>query len=427
LWPVYRSFEKHLAALRLPFWGEVISITTGLFLIAFISLIPSFLSKQSQSRIIESMLLYISTAVLVGFMMAGLRHFGKYLRSSRDLVGDLLEVKNKNSFIFWSNFMIARFAGAALRKDYSLEKPKGGTVSSRFTQAALIGGIPSVIILLISWLFIYIPSLSEINFSIFLELMFWIVAAYFTGTTAWICLNFSVFMVENISLLPMKLSPLNNYSNVEPIRKIIILSLFSFLPVALLPLILVGGGIVLHSQMQLLELLLIPWLLTVFAFALFILSIADKMMLIFGLSYSCILFSTILVYKNVLRFPSELFVLQIIFGVFWTLLLTYQLVRAFSPMQKVLEKNKSNFMHSLDLQLVASTKMMEERSVKKSMDEEIATEIERVVRIREIASKAKTSIMNLPSLASVLSPLFSSILFPITLDLFNRLIQDHIS
>jgi hypothetical protein len=221
----------------------------------------------------------------------------------------------------------------------------------------------------------------------------------------------------------MKLTPLNGFSNIEPVRKMILLSLIAFVPIALLPLFQIGAEFYLPTQALTLEKWLIPWFIVTFALALLIIGIGDRSIFIFGIVFVIIL--------SILGFNTQISnniiserILQIVFGLFWTFLLAYQLYRAFAPLQKVLIEKKNSFVHVLDLRLVELTeKAGGSLSDKSNPSEDVMVTIERTLKIRGVALKARTSIISLSSVLSIFSPVLSSFAFPILLGLITNLIS----
>jgi hypothetical protein len=423
-WPVRRRFEKFLELFHMPIWGE--SIITIIFcsFLAVLALIPHGRLNALNQPLIQDAILKIICSILVGFMITALRAMGQSLRKSRKPLLELIQVSSINGFTFWHNYMLARFTGVDLNADKSINAKKNRTgFPIVLTQADVLGGIPSVIFLLIMWVFVYLPGTNGISIAVVIDLIFWIFIAYFTGIAGWISMNFSVFMNENISLLPMKLTPLNGFLNIEPIKKIITLSLSIYIPIALLPILFMGAEFILPSQLLILERLLLPWFFISFAMALFLLGVGDRAMIIFGLAY-VVMFSILTLFSPGLPTISSDRIIQVLFSLFWAALLAYQLHRAFTPIQQVLTRNKNEFIHALDMQLVDLTQKINSGAseIPKS-EQDLLADAERILKLRDIAIKAKTSILNLPSALSIMSPILSSIIFPVLLDYINRTIS----
>lgn len=411
-YPVRRTFEKILDMWGLSIYGEAVFILILAFLFVLISFLPYYWNDVSLIRnvLVETFILRLSCATVFSFMVITLRMLGKKIRSSRDSLLGLIDLLDINSYIFWQNYMVARFAGANL----SLNKP-----NITLTQAALIGGLPSVIVFVIAMLFAYFNKTYSY---VVAELLFWLPIVYFTGVTAWISMNFSVFMTENISKLPMKLTPLNEYSNVKPIKELIISSLVAFLPIAFVPILFVGARFIFQTQLFLIDNILLPWFVVTFTIEIFILSVADRKALFFGVFFVIVMSLLSVTPVDIVGLSSSN-ILQIVFGVYWSLLLLYQLTRAFLPLQFLLMENKRDFIYSIDMQLIdLSKKLGEESRNKKSFG--FSEEVERLLRIKEVAIKAKTSIINFPSFVSVISPIFSSFLFPLLLDFASKTIKN---
>lgn len=413
-YPVRRTFEKILDVLGQSFWGEAVFVFISAFLFVLFSFLPDYWIDKSLSRdvLADTFILRLSSAILFSFMVITLRVLGQKIRNSRDSLLGLINVSDMNSYVFWQNYMVARFAGA----DLNMAKPK-----IKLTQAALLGGLPSVAIFIITLLFNYLNTISR---EFLTELIFWLPIVYFTGITAWISMNFSVFMTENISKLSMKLTPLNEYSNVKPVRELIVISLIVFLPVAFLPISFVGARFIFQSQSFLIDGLLLPWFIFTFAIELLILSVADRAALFFGATFVVIVSLLSMTPVTVLGFSSSM-ILQIAFGIYWSLLVLYQLIRAFLPVRLILEKNKRDFICSIDIQLIELSKKLGTMKIG-ARNAGFSEEIERLLRIKQVALKAKTSIINFPSVISVLSPVFSSFLFPLLLDLAINTIKRNV-
>ena len=421
--------------------GEKIGITPNSFVIilasffCLITLFPYFLSHMQQYRFIDQAILRCSAILLVAIMVWTIKQTSEHIRSSFTALSDLLIISNHNSIQFWHNFTLGRVTGVSFPKEgRKTQSKQKKSIMHRFfsrltvSQASIVGGIPSVLIAIIIWSTNYLPHIGKINLTVILEFIFWIVVMYFTGISAWIGFNIGVFVLQNISSVPMKLTPLNGFDNLTPVKKIAKLSLQLVIPVVLLPLLFIVTLLTFPGLQDLIQLWLLPWVRAFLGLGLILIGLGDTGILILGIIYIGLLsfLSSISGTSLIsgIAVGSDEWIGLGVFGVFLSVLLGYHISRAFVPLVRIVKEKKQETIDQLNRMLVSFSDELKQidRNISNISDSEVSRRdsilhnIKDIIDLREKVISTNIDIFDIRTSIGVASPFISSVLLPFALD-----------
>jgi hypothetical protein len=443
----YSSSGAQSSAERLLTFGENIGVNPNSFTIilgfgfCLLTLLPNILLDAQQSELLDQAILRFGVVLLVAMMLWTIKQTSEHIRDSLPSLRDLLIIPNHNSLQFWHNFALGRVTGVSFpkegRKSHFIQpRTPFRKFFSKFTisQAAVVGGIPSLLLATIIWATRYLPNIREVNLLVLSEFIFWIVITYFTGVSAWIGLNVGAFLLQNISFIPMKLTPFNGFDNLAPVKKIAKLSLQLVIPVALLPLLVVVSLLTLPSLQALIQLWLLPWIQILLGLGLILIGLADTGILILGIIYVGLL----PLISSTAGDPSAGWILGSrawvglgAFGAFLSILLAYHLSRAFVPLARIVKEKKQETIDQLNRTLVSLSDDLRnlENNLSHLSDfdtaqrEAVLRNIKSITDLREKVISTRIDLFDIRTSIGVISPFLYSVVLPFVLEaLKNRIL-----
>ncbi len=425
--------------------GERIGISPNAFIVILVlvfglfTFLPNVIFRSQQSSLTAEIIFRSSVLILIILMLWLNKNIAAHIRSSLSSLKDLFIITNQNGFHFWHNFTLGRVTGISFPKKlvdtaHIQGKSKIELDLSRTTisQASAIGGLPCLILGLIIWIINYLPYLKgNFNLISIIDLLFWLVIMYITGVTAWIGFNVGVFVLQNMSLIPMRLTPLNNFDNLAPVKKIAELSLYLVIPVVLLPLLILVAPLILPGLSPLIQLWLLPWIRIALGMALLLIGVGDSGIFILGLIYVGLLSimpSTLLL--SLSNWPMKLndWISLGVFGVFLSILVGYHLSRAFGPLKRLAETKKQEIVNELNRILTSLSDELAQLDKNSSLSNEVdhssrdalVQNIVRVIDLRAKVLSTRIDILGIRTGIGVVFPFISSILLPFALEVFKN-------
>ena len=436
-----KSFAEKIASL-----GSVFGINPNAFIIVMalifwaVSLLAYWPFDFQQADFLGQAVLRGCAALLVAIMIRVIKLTSEHIRGSFESLRDLLIVPNPNSLQFWLNFTLGRVTGVSFPNQKGKRNyPQSTSLLRRIfadttmPQAALVGGLPSLLIAIVLWRSNYLPTTSEITLGLIMELVFWLVIIYFTGVTAWIGFNIGVFCLQNIAAIPMKLTPINGFSNLAPLKRLVKLSLLLVIPVALLPLLFVIALLALPAMQDLTQLWLIPWIQLMLGICLIMIGMGDTGVLVLGLFYVVM----ITVLSNIVGTSETRLILRAnewvslgVFGMFLSILLGYHLRRASGPLTRIVNAKKAETVNRMNRILMSLSdeltqiddNLSNQGALDASRRDVILRDIKAAIELRDKVTSTRVDIWDIRVGFGVLSPFLSSIVLPWVLDyLINQL------
>jgi hypothetical protein len=213
--------------------------------------------------------LYVTAALGVILILVLEDRYLRYIESTRDFekLFKLTDEQLKSGLVYWRNFTLSRFVG--VQSPGKLPK---------LTQVDVFSGGLAFILLVVIWGFfhsnkieilVFIPilillslvvglrsssadNLSSYRLKVLLsgtalfallafvgwrwittsvdwhlqimasgfDLLFWCVVTYFLGTAAFLSMNTTLYVLQGVSRIPMKINPLDQYAQAKPLRQL---------------------------------------------------------------------------------------------------------------------------------------------------------------------------------------------------------------
>ncbi len=213
--------------------------------------------------------LYVTAALGVILILVLEDRYLRYIESTRDFerLFQLTAEQIKSGLVYWRNFTLARFVGVQSPG----ELPK-------LTQVDVFSGGLAILLLVIIWSIIHSQEIEIlVVFPVFillslviglrkfpagnsrsywlrvllsgaalfamlgfvgwrwftttvdwhqqlvasgLDLLFWCIVTYFLGTAAFLSINTTLYVLQGVSRIPMKINPLDQYAQAKPLRQL---------------------------------------------------------------------------------------------------------------------------------------------------------------------------------------------------------------
>lgn len=287
-------------------------------------------------------------------------NYVRYLETTPDFQ-KLFLARRKRGVTYWRNFTLSRIVG--VQTPGRLPRP---------SQVDIITGGLSTLSILLAWLFLSLPGWQSTGWEAgqrIIDLLFWMAAAYFLGSGALLTKNQSIYVLKGIRKIPLSLSPLNDFEDLQPLRKIqasstwTILTLF-FTALGLVSLLVISTNpslppdiVSVAHQMLWLEVWLVLGLAIIFA----ALGIGGKMRsYLIVVSFYVILQAYILFSPSLgapislgensdFKFSPQVLVL----GIFMCYLLVDHILAINHILKELVEKARSKFLDETDEQIQA--------------------------------------------------------------------------
>jgi hypothetical protein len=176
------------------------------------------LYEQNAILKLSTFFLYMFVSIGVMFLLIYFESYLSYLRTSPDFDGlfHLSGDQDGIGLIFWKNYISSRFVGVQ-RKEKFFPQP---------TQSDIFAGGISLVLALISWIYIQLPELKiELhggNFALvtFLvaELLIWLTIIYFLSIAIFLSLSLTSYVLSGVKKIPMNITPYDKFSSSKSLR-----------------------------------------------------------------------------------------------------------------------------------------------------------------------------------------------------------------
>jgi hypothetical protein len=235
---------------------------------------------------------------------------------------ELFKVTKRRGITFWKNFSLSRFVGV-----------QSGKGLPAISQATVIAGIPSALLLLLTWV---IWRIGPLTVDLGFELGFWLVLSFYIGLSMWLALSTALYILNGVARIPMNLSPFDHFRNGQILEKILAFSTTTILIIFFLVIFLM------FCQVYDIAASTVGWLLQWAQWGLIFLFVAlsfacSRIPLLYAIAYlvvSVALMATPLTGAALGR--ARLFVL----GSFLSFLLYFHYTRSRSPIEEIRAKYK---------------------------------------------------------------------------------------
>jgi hypothetical protein len=122
----------------------------------------------------------LTGGVFLSLLLLSLYRFTQYIRKTNAFY-DLFDVREKQHITFWLNFTLSRVVGVQKGQLSRESSSRNRYYKLSLTQSAVAGGLPSMLILFLSWFIFYLPSI--VNAWNILPALFLLFVLYLLGAS----------------------------------------------------------------------------------------------------------------------------------------------------------------------------------------------------------------------------------------------------
>jgi hypothetical protein len=430
--------------------------------------------------------LYITAVLGVISILILEDRYLRYIESTRDFEKLFLLTADqiKSGLVYWRNFTLARFVGVQtpgkLPKITQVDVFSGGLAilllmivwSVLHTQEIEILVVIPILILLSLALGLRSQSVSNlrsgwlkvllISGSLFgilglvvwrwisttsnwhqqiissgLDLLFWCFVTYFLGTAAFLSMNTTLYVLQGISHIPMKINPLDHYAQAKPLRRLQAFSTQGLVVLFLIILVLTFLLYGLDSYSWLLE-----WMRWGVALIFAAIGFALRKGEYLGLALLYMVLSIFLnqIISNsfaLLAVPVNMFTM----GVFFTALVGFQIVRTDGCVNGVLADARDEAVaglllkiHSIQEQLEDIDRLLvhqqgtasEEGAILLEQRKSALESIESLLRIKDRIFETPIKTLRLQRITEFLAPVLTSLILPLVSDIYSQFLTNQV-
>lgn len=363
-----------------------------------------FYKNQPELLLIFALMRGIA-ALSVILVMTLSNRYVKFMQETKEFL-DLFKVLDPRGVNYWINYTLCRFVGAqeiGKRPHITQVDIVAGGLSitslsfiwalTQYQISGILGFFYCVMAVLISvvfpkilpaswkkiggWLMLVVLvalgilvlylinpdhfSITTIFFKV-VDLIFWLIVAYFLGTMAWLAMNSVEYIIKGVTRIPMKLSPYDHYRELHPLQVIQRFSTSSMV-VIFFTVIAIVSILQIFSQTTMAEvyqvgslslswlLIWLRWVIAIF-FAAIAIQVSPRLIVIVALyaGFEFILPETPL---SIFLFGLNLIVdfKLIILGLFLTALMVYQISTIRRLLQKLVDAARDEVVDNLSKQI----------------------------------------------------------------------------
>jgi hypothetical protein len=430
--------------------------------------------------------LYITAVLGVISILILEDRYLRYIESTRDFekLFRLTAEQIKSGLVYWRNFTLARFIGVQtpgkppkltqvdvfsgglaillLMIVWSIFHPQeieilvvipilillglalgsrsqsGSNQRNDWLKVLLIGGSLFVILALVVWRWISTTAnWHQQIMSSGLDLFFWCFVTYFLGTAAFLSMNTTLYVLQGMSHIPMKINPLDQYAQAKPLRRLQVFSTQGLVVLFLIILVLTFLLYGLNSYAWLLEWM--RWgVALIFAAIGFALRKGEYLGLaLLYVVLSIFLNQTISNSFPLLAVPVNMFTM----GVFFTALVGFQIVRTDGCVNGVLADARDEVVARLLLKIQSIQEQLDdidellvhqhgtasqEGAILLEQRKSALESIESLLRIKDRILDAPVKTLRLQRIAEFLAPVLTSLLLPLFSEISGQFLTSQV-